>query len=312
MVRTKTGVLICARRWSSLRCRMQSNMEVLKMLALAMCVLLLAVATHAQGRIDFSDSFASAGFKAPLQIADGSLLGVRTEAGTLKCFRSTDFGKTWPMYSTIATDDTPHADIGDGHLIMLANGDILYSYRQNHLHGLATRDKLFSIKIAVSSDGGKSWRHHSTVAAARGTDFGLWSSFLLEKRNGELQCYYDDERSPSLAGLERHQWISMRTYNLATGKWENPITVSRATGLTLSRDGMCSVVEVLPEHLVCVCEGVQETPPHRGCLWIVDSKDGGKTGAVAGSFTNPRTQTSTHSPMGRQALKWHARGSLHH
>lgn len=256
---------------------MQSNIEILKLLASATCVWLLACAACAQGPIHFSDSSASAGFKAPAQIRDGSILAVRTVGASMKCFRSTDLGKTWREYSTVATDDTPGTDIGDGHLVMLRNGDVLYSYRQNHCHGIPVRDKLFSIKVAISRDGGKTWWHHSTVTAAKGTDFGLWSSFLLEKQDGELQCYYDDEHSPSLADLPRNQWITMKTWNPTKLAWENPITVSRATGMTLSRDGMCSVVEVSAGRLVCVCEGVQETPPHHGCLWSVESKDGGKT-----------------------------------
>lgn len=231
----------------------------------------------AEAPLQFSPSSPGGGFKAPVQVRDGGVLAVQTVGAALKCFRSTDLGKTWREYATVAATDTPHTDIGDGHITILANGDLLYSYRQNLLHGRATSDKLFSIKVAISQDSGRTWRHHSTVAAAKATDFGLWSTFLLEKRDGTLQCYYDDERTPSLNGLARHQWITMKTWNPAKGAWENPTTVSRAAGEKLSRDGMCSVIEVSPERLVCVCEGVQEYPPHRGCLWIVESTDGGRT-----------------------------------
>ncbi len=185
--------------------------------------------------------------------------------------------KTWKPYSVIAEDADPRTDIGDGHLMMLPTGDILYSYRRNHISGRSTSDKSFSIEVAVSKDQARTWKHHSTVASATNTDFGLWSSFLLAKRDGTLQCYYDDEQTPSARNLSRHQWITMRTWNSRSRRWENPVVVSRAAGDRLSRDGMCSVVEVTPGHLLCVCEGVQETPPHRGCLWMVDSADGGRT-----------------------------------
>ena len=255
--------------------RLQTN--IISLLVLAACACLTTGAAQADGPLHFSDSTASAGFKAPVQIRDGSILAVRTEGTSMKCFRSTDLGKSWQERGIVATDDTPGTDIGDGHLMTLRNGDLLYSYRDNHIHGRQTGSKQFSIKVATSRDGGKSWQHHSTVAAAKATDFGLWSSYLLQKQDGTLQCYYDDERSPSLAGLPRHQWITMKTWNPAKGVWENPVTVSRATGTKLSRDGMCTMIETSPEHLLCACEGVQEAPPHRGCLWMSRSSDGGKT-----------------------------------
>ncbi len=230
-----------------------------------------------KGPLVFSQSYASGGFKAPIQATDGSLLAAKTVGLKVKCFRSTDFGRTWSEYATISVADEPYVDIGDGHLMTLANGDILYSYRHNLIHKKQTCDKTFSIRVAISQDCGRSWRHHSTVAATRGTDFGLWSSFLLQRPDGALQCYYDDERSPSISGLLGHQWITMKTYCPQTGRWGNAVTVSRASGQALSRDGMCSVVEVSEGQLVCICEGVQEYPPHRGCLWTTKSIDGGKS-----------------------------------
>lgn len=245
-------------------------------LEIAVLLALLMNVACADPPLVFSRRYPSGGFKAPVQALDGSLSAARTIGSAVKYFRCTKVGGQWVEYPTIAVADEPGVDIGDGHLLQLANGDILYSYRHNSIHKKQTCDKKFSIRVAVSRDGGRSWRHHSTVAATKGGDFGLWSSFLLQRPDGTLQCYYDDERSPSLAGLSGHQWITMKTYNPKTGRWANAVTVSRASGNLLSRDGMCSVAEV-SGRLVCICEGVQEYQPHRGCLWITDSPDGGRT-----------------------------------
>ncbi len=242
----------------------------------ALLALLVNVAC-ADAPLAFSQSYSSGGFKAPVQINDGSLLAAKTIGSAVKCFRCTKVGRPWVEYSTIAVADGPGIDIGDGHLLQLENGDILYSYRHNLIHKKETAEKKFSIRVAISRDGGRSWRHHSTVAATNGTDFGFWSTFLLQRPDGTLQCYYDDERSPSIEGLPGHQWITMKTYNAQTSRWEDATTVSRASGELLSRDGMCSVIETSDRRLVCICEGVQECHPHRGCLWITDSKDGGRT-----------------------------------
>ena len=257
-------------------------------------VLTICAVGSAAAPLSFSPELASGGGKAPLQLRDGSVIAARYEAlpsgkgVRVGCYRSADMGKTWQAYSIIAQDDDPRADIGDGHLMMLATGDILYSYRRNHVHGRSTPDKSFSIEVAVSRDQGKTWQHHSTVASAANTHFGLWSSFLLQRRDGALQCYYDDEQTPSANNLPRHQWITMKTWNARSRRWENPVTVSRAGGDKLSRDGMCSVVEVSPGHLICACEGVQEAPPHRGCLYIVESADGGRSWSGRGKLYEPK------------------------
>jgi hypothetical protein len=107
---------------------------------------------------------------------------------------------------------------------------------------------------------------------------GVWSSFLLRKRGGTLQCYYDDEDTPHRAGFFRHQWITMKTWDPNSQQWVNPVTVSRAHERQhLSRDGMASVVELPSGQLLCVLESVQTDPPHANCIRLVSSEDGGRT-----------------------------------
>jgi hypothetical protein len=263
--------------------RENTIMTIANSLTLNTMLAICAVGALPTAPLRFSPELVSGGQKAPLQLRDRSIIAARPEAARsgqgvcVRCYRSTDLGRTWQAYSIIAEDGDPRTNLGDGHLMMLANGTLLYSYRQNRFAGLSIGDKSFSIRVAFSEDQGRSWAYHSTVESKVGTESGLWSSYLLEKADGTLQCYYDDEQTPALESFPRHQWSSMKTWNACSRSWENRVTVSRASGVKLSRDGMCSVAETLPGRLVCVCEGVQEAPPHRGCLWIVDSADGGKT-----------------------------------
>ncbi len=107
---------------------------------------------------------------------------------------------------------------------------------------------------------------------------GLWSSFLLRKRDGTLQCYYDDEDTPHRAGFFRHQWVTMKTWDAEAQEWINPVTVSRAHDPKhLSRDGMASVVQLPSGRLLCVFESVQTFRPHANCIRLVTSDDGGRT-----------------------------------
>jgi hypothetical protein len=116
------------------------------------------------------------------------------------------------------------------------------------------------------------------VDESTGSRAGLWASFLFETRNGELQCYYDDEAAPAREGFHRHQWLTMRQWNATMGEWGERITVSRAhDSQHLSRDGMCSVVETAPGHLLCVFESVDTSQPHKGVLRSVSSSDAGAT-----------------------------------
>gem|GEM_PF-652713 len=218
------------------------------------------------------------GFKAPVELANGDILAARTEgvpSGGVSIFayRSTDGGKTWSRFGEIVHSDEPGIDIGDGHLMRLRNGDVLHSYRRN-----LVREHKFRLEVAISRDNGATWQPHSEVARAAGEFRGLWSTFLLEKSDGTLQCYYDDEDTPSRNGFHRHQWLTMKTWDPRSKAWVNPVTVSRAHNPAhLSRDGMCSVVELSKDRLFCAFETVQTHPPHRGMLMYVTSDDGGKT-----------------------------------
>ncbi len=222
-------------------------------------------------------------YRAVSALADGTVLGWRVEAAepagvALVCHASRDLGATWKRRGRVATDADPACDLGDAHFLATRAGEVLCSYRRNHHRGRPEASRDFRIEVAVSRDGGRSWASHSVVAEASGSGHGLWASHLFERSDGALQCYYDDEVTPAREGLPGHQWVMMCTWDGATGRWVQPVVVSRAHDrAALSRDGMPSVVELPGGRLLCCLESVQAQAPHAGLVRLVASDDGGRT-----------------------------------
>lgn len=229
------------------------------------------------------------GGKGALQLRTGEILATRTawrsNGVQIVCARTRDGGRQWEDISFVASDDAPGADLGDGHLLQLPDGNIWCSYRHARTRPGVAGEREYFIRIARSGDAGRTWQPHSVVAESI-HDFqkspdalrGLWATFLLRTRNRELQCYYDDEDTPHREGFFRHQWITMKTWDAKAAAWKNPVPVARAHDPKhLSRDGMPSVVELGRGELLCVFESVQVTPPHANCLRMVTSDDNGKS-----------------------------------
>ena len=218
------------------------------------------------------------GPKGAVVLRSGSVLCARTEGTAdgvrIVCVGSSDRGKTWSPIGVIASAGAG-ADIGDGHLIELSPGHVLYSYRDNRVEGAEPR---YAIRVAESRDSGRTWRCHSAVAECTGPRGGLWSSVLMKSQSGALHCMYDDERTPWDRGMPRHQWLTMKTWDARTRAWTQPVTVSRAHNPAhLSRDGMGSIIETRRGRLLCVFETVDTAPPHAGIIMAVTSEDGGRT-----------------------------------
>ena len=247
-------------------------------------VLCLAPAVASGRMIQWDPPLDGRGARAPVQLKSGELLAVRSatqgERVQMIVAASRDDGKTWSDVGVIASD-VRGTDLGDQHLITTLDDRLLCSYRRNHLHGEG--GPTYAIEVAQSVDDGRTWTRHSVVAQSRPDtgrepSRGLWSSFLLQRRDGTLQCYYDDEETPFGAGFPRHQWLSMRTWDAKCGQWLDPVTVSRAHDENhLSRDGMPSVVELDGGRLIAAFESVQVRPPHANLVRYVTSDDGGRT-----------------------------------
>ncbi len=233
-------------------------------------------------------SESAGGAKGTVLLDSGELLATRTVLRDgehqVHCSRSVDGGASWEEIAVIARR-RGNATVGDGHLLQLPSGDLLYSYRDNLLGESAESKREYAIRVAVSQDRGRTWEPHSTVASSALDPVkepralrGLWSSFLFLTKDGRLHCVYDDEDTPHREGFRRHQWLTMKTWNERTGGWDHPVTVSRARDSDLlSRDGMPSVVELPSGRLICAFETVQTSPPHANLIRYTTSDDGGKT-----------------------------------
>lgn len=241
-------------------------------------------------------SDAAGGAKGAAVLKDGRILATRTDltesARKVIVSESLDHGTTWKDLATIC-EAGPDIDLGDGHLIQTRAGNLLYSYRENRFTGIHAPERSYAIRVAQSTNGGTEWKWHSDVATScaqgleRKLSGGLWSSFLLERADGTLQCYYDDEWTPLVQGKANHQWVSMKTWNAAANAWTDPVTVARAVRQgDLSRDGMATVVETSAGQLLAVLESVAADPPHPNILRVVRSTDGGATWSWANGQDN--------------------------
>lgn len=200
----------------------------------------------------------------------------------LACYRSDNHGETWEKLGSIVRDPIEGADLGDGNMLRLPNGHLLVVYRRNHYRGNYHASPEYGIHVSESSDGGATWQLHSMVAQHRinreTASRGYWAPFIFRTRSGRLQCYYDDEYTPFEAGFQGHQWVEMKTFDAAAGKWGDETTVSRAPDPKgLSRDGMATVVETNPGKLLCVLESVSTHAPVVGNVRSVTSSDDGQT-----------------------------------
>jgi len=263
--------------------------NVLFLKVLRFLLLFPLISTAAPMEIEWREiSDNAGGSKGAIQLQSGKILATRTEssAGELRviCSQSTDNGKSWSTLSTIV-QESGRADLGDGHLLQLPSGTLLYSYRHHRFAEDPDPINRYSIRIAMSEDFGKTWNPHSVVARSNHNFVkepdalrGLWASFLLQKKDGTLFCFYDDEETPHRKGFHRHQWLTMKQWDPVIKEWINPVTVSRAHDESnLSRDGMPTLIELPNGRLICVYESVKTAPPYANCIRSVTSDDGGKT-----------------------------------
>ena len=253
-------------------------------------LVLLSVCAAGAGEIAWKaqvEATRAAGPKAPLQLPDGAILSVREEQtrGNVRLVLARSDARNareWREVADIAAE-AEGTDLGDCHLVRLRDGRLWCAYRRNRYRGGDAARPRYAIEAAESRDDGRTWRKHSLIAEARHEKApprsrGLWSSFLLEKRDGVLQCYYDDENAPALSGFAGHQWLMMKTWDPQAQRWGDAVVVSRAHDERhLSRDGMGSVVEMDDGRLLAAYESVDVRPPHANLIRCVSSADGGRT-----------------------------------
>lgn len=197
------------------------------------------------------DGVLVAGFESPL--------GIQTA-------RSYDNGKTW-QENTIASF---YPDIQCANVNFFQDGESLYiSYRAvdnvNRENGFYT-----SLRVSVSTDGGKTWSEHSTIVESNDISsnaHGYWEPFL-GILNGKLVAFYaNDSRRDT-----NYQFIEYRTWNGET--WENPVIVSNGDDHS-SRDGMPAWTQLRDGTYVLMIEStIYSDEDHPFILQMLYSKDG--------------------------------------
>ena len=177
-------------------------------------------------QLSFSRAALPAGGAKGAIMYKGGILTTRTVGqggkASVIIVKGTPDGKQWTDGAVIASQpDIPGTDIGDGCLCVVGK-ELWFSYRDNQL-----RANTFSIKVAHSVDGGKSWSPHSTVATSAGARQGLWASHLFDLGGGIVFCTFDDEAAPWKTH-PGHQWLTGVVWNPKARVWDAPRTVSRA------------------------------------------------------------------------------------
>lgn len=212
-------------------------------------------------------------------VLDGKILTARTvrdrQSSRVVLAIGTDSGRTWSDGAAIVESgsDGPR-DLGDGCLLSLGKRRLWYVFRDNLLSASPPR---FSIRVCESTDAGKTWAPHSTVAQSAGEFRGHWSPSLVIHA-GTVHCLYDDENLPWENGFRRHQWLLKKTWNPQTKTWEAPVVVSRAHDPKhLSRDGMGTASVLSDGEWVATLESVGTDPLHASVVRTVRSSDGGRT-----------------------------------
>ena len=80
---------------------------------------------------------------------------------------------TWSDYGVVIEDSDSTADVANGHVVLMPNGEVLAAYRH---HNGAGANRVFRIQVSASSDSGRTWALRSTVEQG---PTGLWEPFLF-------------------------------------------------------------------------------------------------------------------------------------
>ena len=177
-------------------------------------------------------------------LGDGTMLmgytSIEGPERSLHVLRSTDKGKSFQPFSTIASHD---GDMDNVFLLEVPGSNpprILAAYRNNDWDA----DKVytaFRITVAASEDGGQTWKFLSeptSFSAASSHGMGVWEPFLRVGADGALQITWSQE-------LERDNQETFRSISKDGGKtWSNPVNLRVHSPQDHWRDGMQGIVSV--------------------------------------------------------------------
>ena len=154
---------------------------------------------------------------------------------TLRTAISSNGGASWAQLGSVTSGETATQDIDNSMPLVLADGSILFAFRNHDRETVNGPYTYYRITVCISTDGGVTFTYLSTVnqRAATVVNNGLWEPFLRIANDGSIQCYYSSENSAT------DQDNLMQSSSDGGATWSSPITVSGAD--TTSRDGMTGV-----------------------------------------------------------------------
>ncbi|WGL51396.1 ricin-type beta-trefoil lectin domain protein [Nocardioides sp. BP30] len=186
--------------------------------------------------------------------ANGTLLATFSHSGTgvtkanFPIYRSTDGGVTWSSSPISTVTDTQHGWDLDGptlYELPQAEGSLpagtLLAAGTAWNHGDYTQQ---AVEVFVSTNQGASWSYRSSCASESGlansTGHGIWEPEFDVAANGDLVCYFSDER-PSTNGYAQVLAHVVST-NGATSWGSEVYDVAVQNGV--ERPGMATVVNL--------------------------------------------------------------------
>jgi len=215
---------------------MKSNAKKF-LLILAVCVMAImlplssALANDANGTTIYGDTTDDQCFYARIvKLSNGDLLAtwqrefpITTGWTGMKSFyfyKSSDDGKTWSYVSELDPSDyaglsrdkmgTPGMFVLTETLGSLSAGTVLFATADWDVNSA------YCIHIWKSTNNGATWTHHSNLASRGGSSQSVWEPEFAISSNGQLVCYYADERQDGY-----DQCLALETSSDGGVNWSN-------------------------------------------------------------------------------------------
>ncbi len=143
---------------------------------------------------------AGADYGRMIRLSSGQLACVFDRGAKMWIRHSTDDGQSWGEAILVAQEKGSW--LTNAYVLQLKGGQLLYFWDDRPMEAVAAQRRAttapltrpFRIRMARSSDQGKTWSSAQTLYAA-GTRFGdgCWEPAAVELPTGEIQCYFANE-----------------------------------------------------------------------------------------------------------------------
>jgi len=131
------------------------------------------------------------GYARMITLGGDSLLCIYESRGAIKCSVSSDRGRRWQPFSTVAAPE-PGINMAAPDVISLKDHSLLAAYNPRP-DGHDTT-KRFSIRTRISYDGGRSWTDERTLYTASYLfDDGCWEPAPMVMPSGKIGLFFSNE-----------------------------------------------------------------------------------------------------------------------